>query len=459
MNKKTGTGKKTSASAGEVKNSQDANIMHRAPVELVPWAGNAKKHDEKQLAALMASIQKFGFQAPIITNEEGVVLAGHGRLEAAKRLGLDKVPTMVATNLTKSQQRAYVLADNKISQMTGWDKELLTEQIELLIQEEFEIETTGFSTAEIDIMLDDEYSEPPVDDPEDLQPEDLQHEVVVSKPGDLWKLDKHLLYCGDSTKYESFARVMDGEQAEMVITDPPYNVKIDGHVCGSGKIKHEEFFMASGEMDQGQFTDFLGTVFDAVKNFTTDGAIIYSFMDWRHQREILNAAEPLFGPLRQLCIWAKDNAGMGTFYRSQHELVYVFKNGEAPHINNFELGQYGRYRTNIWNYPGVNSRGAKGLELLKLHPTVKPVSLIADAIRDCSHRDGLVLDPFAGSGTIFIAAERTGRRARAIELDPKYVDVCLRRWQRITGKTPTHVPTTASLDELAEMRAAGVEGF
>lgn len=443
---------------------QKKELLYRAPGDLKPWEGNAKKHDEKQIAALMASIQTFGFQTPVMVNEDNVVLAGHGRLEAAKRLGLKEVPTIVAAGLTKTQQRAYVLADNKIPQMTGWDQELLVEQIGLLIEEDFEIETTGFSTAEVDIMLEDDGDSPSANDPEDLQPEDIVGDPV-SKLGDIWKLGKHLLCCGDALSNGSYSSIMRDknsqyEEAEMIITDPPYNVKIDGNVCGSGSIKHEEFCMASGEMNQGEFTDFLETAFSVMKMHAKPGAIIYSFMDWRHQREILNAAEPIFGSLRQLCIWVKDNAGMGTFYRSQHELVFVFKNGDkTPHINNFQLGQHGRYRTNVWNYPGVNSRGAKGLELLKMHPTVKPVSLIADAIRDCSRRGGIVLDPFAGSGTILIAAERAGRRARAIEIDPKYVDVAIRRWERVTGDLAVHLPTKSTLSEVAEFRAAGVEGY
>lgn len=243
----------------EEQKPEGAEIIYRAPADLFPWKGNAKKHDEKQLVSLMTSIRKFGFQAPIITNEDNVVLAGHGRLEAARRLRLKTVPTIIAAGLTKAQQRAYVLADNKISQMTGWDKELLLGQIELLIEDDFEIGTTGFSTAEIDIMLDGPLSEPPQDDPDDIQPEDIHEGPVIARPGDLWQLDGHGLYCGDSLNPESFAIVMDGEEAEMVVTDPPYNVKIDNNVCGSGKIKHDEFLMASGEMDRGAFTDFLST--------------------------------------------------------------------------------------------------------------------------------------------------------------------------------------------------------
>lgn len=436
------------------KTLQSSDILYRPISELKPWTGNARTHSEKQIAALMVSINQFGFTTTILINEDDVVLAGHGRLEAAKRIGLTEVPTRTITGLTKSQQRAYVLADNKISEMSGWDKDLLKTEIECLIEEEFTIETTGFSTAEIDVMLDD-FAETSSDNPDDLQATDIAVEQIVTKPGDMWRLGDHFLICGNALQMDSYAFIMNGELAQMVITDPPYNVPIDGHVCGSGDVKHDEFAMASGEMTAGEFTDFLGKTFAMIEQFSQDGAIIYSFMDWRHQREILNAAEPIFGKQRQHCVWVKDNAGMGTFYRSQHELVYIFKKGEAPHINNFELGQYGRYRTNVWNYPGVNSFKGKGYELLKLHPTVKPVGMIADAIRDCSDRKGIVLDPFAGSGTILMAAERTGRRARAIELEPKFVDVGIRRWERVTGDMAMHIESGLSFAELGELRAAG----
>ena len=249
-------------------------------------------------------------------------------------------------------------------------------------------------------------------DPDELKLKDFSEEVI-SREGDLWQLGNHLLLCGNALDTISCQTVMQGKLAQMVITDTPYNVAINGHVCGNGEIKHKEFEMASGEMTQGEFTTFLNTAFTQVHSFTQDDAVIYAFMDWRHTREILDAALRLFGPPRQLCVWVKDNGGMGTFYRSQHELVFVFKKGGVSHINNFELGQHGRYRTNVWQYPGVNTFKGQNYKLLALHPTVKPAGLIADAIRDCSHHKGIILDPFAGSGTILIAAERTGRHARA----------------------------------------------
>ncbi|HBR69919.1 MAG TPA: DNA methylase N-4 [Rhodospirillaceae bacterium] len=410
--------------AGTVR-AHKTQITVRAPAELKPWEGNPRIHNEKQLVALAASIKKLGFRVPIITNEEGVVLAGHGRLEVAKRLGLAEVPTIVATGMSKTEQRAFVLSDNKLAQLSQWDKPLLLNEVQLLLDDGFHIEMTGFSTAEVDLMIDGEI-DPEVVSHEDLHPEDMAKEPVVARRGDIWCLDQHRLYCGDATEMSSYGELMQkGELAQMCLTDPPYNVKVNGHVCGSGKTKHEEFAMASGEMSSGEFTDFLAGSCANIASYCQEGAIVFCFMDWRHMREMLDAGEKVFGKPRQLCVWSKDNAGMGTFYRSQHELVFVFRHGDAAHINNFELGQHGRYRSNVWNYPGVNTFTGKGFQQLALHPTVKPVSLVADAIRDCSHRKGIVLDPFAGSGTILVAAERTGRMARAIEYEPKYVDVAI----------------------------------
>lgn len=258
--------------------------------------------------------------------------------------------------------------------------------------------------------------------------------LPVAQLGDLWLLGTHRLLCANALQAESYAQLLDGERAQMVITDPPYNVPIQGHVCGSGSVKHDEFVMASGEMNRKEFTAFLSKMMQCTADASRDGAIHYYFMDWRHITELTEAARPVLGEIRQLCIWAKDNAGIGTFYRNQHEMVFVYKKGSAPHINNFELGQHGRYRTNVWNYPGVNTFSGKGYALLKYHPTVKPVAMIADAIRDCSHHSGRILDPFAGSGTIVLAAERTNRVACAMELEPKYIDVAIQRWQHMTGQ-------------------------
>ena len=423
------------------------NIQQRSPSDLKPWPTNPRTHPSKQLTKIVASIRQFGFTMPVLIDEANVILSGHGRVEAAKQLKLASIPVRVASGWSASDKRAYVIADNKLALLSTWDLTLLKGEIEILIAEDFAIETTGFSTGEIDLMFED----PGASDPGDLQPEDVAEEVI-SRPGDLWRLGDHRLLCGDALVPASYETVLASENAQMAITDPPYNVRIDGHAGGLGKVKHKEFAMASGEMSRVEFTSFLGRACSQLRMFTVDGAISYVFMDWRHMPELLEATQPIFGAPKQMCVWVKDNAGMGSFYRSQHELAFVFKKGDALHINNFELGQHGRYRTNVWNYPGINS--GRRRELLALHPTVKPVSLIADAIRDCSHRKGLILDPFAGSGTVLVAAERTGRYARAIELDPHYVDVGIHRWQRLTGKQAVLVATGQTWEQVRAERLA-----
>ncbi len=431
-----------------------SGIVERRPQDLRPWPSNPRIHSDKQLVKLKVSIQKFGFTVPVLIDEASVILSGHGRVLPATQIGLGTIPVRVLSGLSEVKKRAYVTADNKLSQLSAWDTTLLKSEMELLIAQEFDVEATGFSTAEIDIMFD-ALQDPEGTDPEDLQEEDLAVEGV-SRSDDLWQLGKHRLLCGDALAPQSYHTLMQADHSQMCITDPPYNVPITGHVCGNGKVKHKEFAMASGEMSADEFTSFLGKSFTQLHANCQDGAINFIFMDWRHSREIFDAAEPVFGAPRQLCVWAKDNAGMGSFYRSQHELVFVFKKGAAPHINNFELGQHGRYRTNVWNYSGVNTFKGKGRELLALHPTVKPVSLIADAIRDCSQRKGVVLDPFAGSGTILVAAERTGRQARAIELDPQYVDVGINRWQRVTGKQAVLAATGQTWEQVRAERGLAI---
>lgn len=427
-------------------------LVYRPVDQLKPYKGNARRHNTRQITALAAAYKKFGFRGAVLINEEDTILAGHGRVDAAKLAEFTTIPAILVKGLSKAEEKAFVLSDNRLSELSEWDDDLLKIELDMLVQEDFAVETTGFSTAEIDLILDDTPKHK-ADDPDDLKPEDVT-EVVVSSEGDIWILGKHRLVCGSALEQGPYIDVMEDKPAQMCITDPPYNVPIDKNVCGTGSIKHNEFVMASGEMDAEEFTGFLKTALTRTAEFMDDGAIAFVCMDWRHQRELLDAAQPVFGAPRQMCVWVKDNGGMGSFYRSQHELVYVFKNGTAKHINNFELGQHGRYRTNVWSYPGVNSFGS-GHELLKLHPTVKPASMIADAIRDCSKRGGLVLDPFAGSGTILVAAERTGRCARAIELDPRYVDVAIRRWQRVTGKDAIHAASGMTYTEMLTMKTSG----
>lgn len=428
-----------------------SGIVDRPPADLKPWPGNPRTHSDKQKAKLKASIRKFGFTSVVVADEFGVILSGHCRVEVAKELGLVTIPTRVISGLKESQKAAFVIADNKLGLLSGWDNPSLKKAIEeILIEDELEIEMTGFSTAEIDLMFDGP-EEPQGTDPDDLQAGDIPKEVI-SQMGDCWHLGPHRLLCGDALDPASYEAVMQGDLAQLVVSDVPYNVKINGHVSGKGKVKHAEFPMASGEMSQKEFTNFLHAAFLHTHAFSQDGAIHFYFIDWRHIRELQDAAQPLFGAPRQMCVWVKENGGMGTFYRSRHELVFAFKKGDAPHINNFELGQHGRYRTNVWEYPGANSFQGEGHELLALHPTCKPVGLVSDALRDCSNRKGIVLDPFAGSGTILVAAERTGRQARAIELDPHYIDVAILRWQRVTGKQAILAATGKTWDQVRTER-------
>lgn len=429
---------------------QISGIIDVNPVDLTPWPNNPRKHSDKQKAKLKASIEKFGFTTTVATDEDRVILSGHCRVEVAIELGLATVPTRVITGLSEQEKRALVLSDNKLGDLSTWDEPKLQAELKILLQQEIEIELSGFSTSEIDLIIGDP-DDSTTSDLADLKPDDVIDEMT-SCLGDIWKLGQHRLICGNALDSATYEALMNDELAQLVITDAPFNVPISGHVCGKGKNQHKEFAMASGEMSPAEFTAFLNAAFKLAHQYSHDGTIHYYFMDWRHIREILDAAEPVFGPLRQLIPWVKDNAGMGTFYRSQHELVFVFKQGDTPHINNFELGQHGRYRTNVWFYPGVNTFTGKGHELLAMHPTVKNVSMIADALRDCSHRKGIVLDMFAGSGTILVAAEKAGRQARAIELDPHYVDIAVMRWQRVTGKEAVLESTGQTWSQVREDR-------
>ena len=278
----------------------------------------------------------------------------------------------------------------------------------------------------------------------------------MSRAGDLWVLGRHRLHCSDATQAESFERLMGGSLAQMVFVDPPYNVPINGHVGGAGAVKHREFAMAAGEMSEGEFIAFLSATFGHLCRHSCDGAIHFVCMDWRHMFELLSAGRVTYSELKSLCIWNKDNGGMGSLYRSKHELIFVFKHGVARHINNIELGRYGRNRTNVWDYPGMNSLHAERDQALAVHPTVKPLALVADAILDCSNRGGIILDCFGGSGTTLLAAEKTGRRAFVMELDPIYVDATIRRYERVSREKVIHAASGRSFAELARERAVNI---
>jgi DNA modification methylase len=437
------------------------SVLAQAPREvtlvgidrLTPYKGSARAHTKKQIEQIAASIRKFGFVNPVLVDDADGIIAGHGRVAAAKLLGLSAVPTLRLSHLSPAEKRAYVLADNKLAEKAGWDRETLVIELQGLIDLDFEVELTGFEVPEIDLILEDaDAAKAEGSGPEDEIPEP-RSDARVTQPGDVWVLGKHRILCGNALDDADYVRLLGDEKAEFVFTDPPYNVRIDGNVCGKGAIHHREFAMASGEMSKESFTDFLATAFRHLVAHSSDGSIHDLFMDWRHIEEMIAAGNQVYTELKNLCVWTKKNPGMGTFYRSRHELVFIWKSGKAAHINNFKLGQYGRTRTNVWEYAGITSMGAERLEQLAMYPTVKPVALVADAIRDTSRRNGIVLDPFLGSGTTVIAAERTGRRARGLELDPAYVDVAVRRWESYTGKAAILATTGQTFEEVAGQRA------
>jgi DNA modification methylase len=387
-------------------------ITFQRPAALKPRDRNPRTHSKKQIRQIADSIKRFGFKNPVLVDADNRIIAGHGRVEAAKKLDLAEVPTIRFEDMTDAEIRAYVIADNRLAELAGWDRDLLALELQDLIKMEVEtdldVTVTGFEMGEIDLMIG-EIDVAEGDDPDDDIPA-VSDTPPVTRPGDLWRIGPHRLFCGDAMDPEAFTRLLDGEKAQLVFTDPPYNVKVDGHVSGLGKFKHREFAMASGEMSEAAFTGFLQTAFANLAAGSVDGAIHFICMDWRHIGEVITAGKQIYSEIKNLCIWSKTNAGMGSLYRSRHELVFVFKSGTAPHINNVGLGKYGRYRTNIWTYPGANSFGKTRDADLELHPTVKPVALVADAILDCSKRNGIVLDAFAGSRTTLLAAHKTGRR-------------------------------------------------
>lgn len=391
---------------------------------------NARTHSKKQIEKIVSSIRRLGFLNPILVDDDNLILAGHGRLAAALLLGLKHIPVIRFFHLTTAQKRAYLIADNKIAEQAGWDREMLAielgELVDLLPAEGLDVTLTGFETAEIDPLLGDMIARP---EPDDILP------ALPSNPtarrGDLWQLGKHRLLCGDSQNFESFDRLMNGKTAAAVIADPPFNVRVRS-IGSRGRIKHAEFAFASGEMSTEQFRAFLTRTLGHAIRVSTPGALHYIFMDWRHITDLVEVGRGIYGDMLNMIVWNKTNAGQGSFYRSQHELIGVFRVGSEPHRNNVELGRFGRNRSNIWTYAGVNTFGKDRLADLTAHPTTKPTALIADALLDCTARGDVVLDQFSGSGTLFLAAEKVGRIGYGIEYEPSYVDVAIARWQKQT---------------------------
>jgi DNA modification methylase len=405
--------------------------------DLRPSPNNARKHTKAQIRALAKSIEAFGFLAPILADRDGNILAGHARYEAAKLRGLTCVPVIFVDHLTEAQARAYMLADNRHTDLSDWDEASLAVELKGLrdLALDFDIEATGFEAPEIDFRIQS-LEENVGDSDDDFE---VSPGPAVSELGDGWILGDHKICCGDALESASYVALMAGAKASAIFSDPPYNVPIDGHVSGKGKVHHREFPMARGEMSAGDFITFLTSAATSICQHTLPGALLYLCMDWRHTGEILAAGASADLALLNVCVWVKPNGGMGSLYRSRHEFIFVFKNGTEPHRNNVQLGRFGRNRTNVWNYTGANSFARRGTKRgIEIHPTVKPVLMVSDAILDCTRKNDIVLDPFLGSGTTLLAAERTGRRCYGMELDPLYVDAALERWQRMTGRKATN---------------------
>ena len=429
-------------------------IEHLPVKDLRPYQNNPRLHPKAQIDKLVRAIDEFGFLIPVLIDNQNNVLAGHARLEAADQLSLPCVPCIRASHLTETQKRTFIILDNRLTEEAEWDFQLLAKEIEFLRDEGIDLTTTGFEIPEIEMIFDAVTPNTCNPATDDVLPS-LAPGKVITRPGDLWILGDHRLFCGDARRRESFEFLLSGETAQLAFVDPPYNVKIRGHVSGTGRIKHREFMQASGEKTSAQFTKFLEESLDLLAEHSVEGAIHFICCDWRHVDEMLAAGRRIYYELKNLVVWNKTNAGMGSFYRSQHELIFVWKNGRGKHVNNIELGRYGRNRSNVWTYAGVNAFGPDRLDELAMHPTVKPVALVADAIRDCSRRGDIVLDSFGGSGTTLIACERTHRKGRLIELDPVYCDQIVRRWQKLTGKTALHGSTGQPFDNTKSRRSTG----
>ncbi|MBR1237470.1 DNA methyltransferase [Bradyrhizobium sp. AUGA SZCCT0182] len=418
--------------------SRDLTSVLVCTEKLKPLGRETRRHPRRQLDKLAGSLAEFGFVLPIIIDLDCQVVAGWGLVLAARKLGLAQVPAVTITDLDEAKLRLLRLALNRLGEDSSWADDTLKLEFSdvLTLDTNIDLQISGFEMAELDVRL-----RPSADDEEDEIPRIDQQYRPITKPGDIWVLDQHRIVCGDALQAENYTRLLGDEHAQMLFTDPPWNVPIKGHVSGLGAVKHAEFAMASGEMSSVEFESFLATALGHAARHAVDGSIHFVVIDWRHVKDLLGATAETYTEMKNLCIWNKSNAGMGSFYRSKHELVFVFKKGKAPHINNIELGRFGRYRSNVWDYPGQNTLNNSAKGKLSLHPTCKPVALVADTMRDCSKMNGIVLDPFGGAGTTLIAAERTGRRARLIEIEPRFVDCTVRRWQQLTGRIAVHAET------------------
>jgi DNA modification methylase len=448
----------TRSAAVEGHGSRALTVVSRPIAALTFNPQNPRLHTKKQLRQIAASIRAFGFNVPVLIDGQSQIVAGHGRVQACKELGIRVVPTISLSHLTELQAKAFLLADNKLTENASWDARLLGEQLKELatVNLDFSLDATGFEMGEIDVCIQGLAPASSSEDDSANKVPEPSSGPPISQAKDLWVLGPHRVYGGNALEETAYAALMGTHRAAMVFPDPPYNVPIEGHASGLGRVRHRNFVMASGEMTVAEFTEFLLKTCLLLRRSTRDGSLHFICMDWRHAGELLAAGRTAYTELKNICVWDKGVGGMGSLYRSGYELVFVYKQGAGRHRNNVQLGQYGRNRTNVWRYPGSHSYGSTDEgHLLALHPTVKPVTLVADAILDASARHDIVLDPFLGSGTSIIAAERTGRICYGMELDPRYVDVTIRRWQAYTGDYARHAVTGRRFGEVAKKKQGG----
>lgn len=421
--------------------------------QLRPNPRNARTHPKKQIRQIANSIREFGFRNPILVDEHSVILCGHGRVLAAQQLGMTLVPAIVVSDLSEAKKRALCLAENRLYESGGWDREVLAieipEVMEALREQEIDVSILGFEPTEIDQLASDFAVE--AEKPADEGPPIRLPDKATSVLGNLWCLGGHRLLCGDARDPATVARLMGPDRASMAFTDPPYNVRVRD-VVGRGNVKHSEFAMASGEMSAAEFKEFLRATLRPAADYSLQGAVHFVTIDWRHVADLIEAGRDIYSALLNVVCWVKSNAGQGSFYRSQHELIGVFRVGEAKHLNNIELGRHGRSRSNVWRYAGANTFRKGRMDDLRTHPTVKPVAMIKDALKDVTRRNEVVLDPFCGSGSTILAAEQVGRRAYALELEPRYVDAAVSRWQAYTRKDAICGETGLTYQEIADKR-------
>jgi DNA modification methylase len=424
-------------------------IVARNISDLKHYGRRTREHPEAQIGLVVQSLKTFGFLEPVLIDELDQVLVGYGRIEAAKRMGWTSVPTIMVSHLTPEQKRAYMITANRTAEKAGWNKEALAQELADLMRldVEFDLDVTGFTIEEREALV---FGQNRSAEAEDDLP--AVQSDTVTRSGDLWVCGDHRLLHGDALDAASYATLLEGEPVQAVFTDPPYNVPTQGHITGNAA--HGDFVQASGEMSEAEFAAFLVTLMERVVQVLAPGGLVYACMDWRSIAALIEAVGEAGLKLLNLIVWAKTQAAMGSMYRSQHELIALASKSGGPHLNNIQLGRYGRNRSNVWTYDGVNGFGADKARLRALHPTVKSAALVRDALLDCTRPADLVCDPFSGSSTTMIACETVGRRARMMELDPKYVDVGVRRWQDFTGRDAVHAITGETFAQTARGRAA-----